>query len=181
MRTLSIVLLATALSACGLDNFDIDLEEETTIPGVGVAVPPGAELESIPFGGSFTDIDLLSDKELRDEGVDAGDIDSAKVKSLRLEVVAGSSFESWLGDAAFYVEAEGLPRELVAEKHDIDTLPTGTTVLDLDVTGLELKPYVSKPMTVVAEAAGLPPEEDTTVRARLVVGVDADVSGFLGL
>jgi hypothetical protein len=177
MRTLSIVLLATALSACGLDNFHVELEEETTIPGS----PLGAGLDFVPFGGAFADVDLLADSELRDEGVDAGDIDSAKLESLQLEVVAGSSFESWLDDVAFYVEADGLPRVLVAEQHGIGALPDGTIVIDLDVTGVELKPYVSRPMTIATEVEGRPPEQDTTIRARAVMGVDADVSNFLGM
>lgn len=178
MRTLSIVLLAGTLAGCGLDNFDVELDEEATVPGDPAA---NAVLDVLPFGTQFENIDLLADQELRDEGVDAGDIDSAKIESMRLEVLDGASFEDWLDDVAFYVEAEGLERKLVAEKHDVRAMPAGTGVLELDVTRVELKPYVSKPLTIVAEVAGRPPVEDTRIRATIVVGIDADVSNFLGL
>jgi hypothetical protein len=177
MRTLAIALLAVALTGCGLDNFDVEVQEETTIPGN----PLGSSLDFLPFGGGFSGFDLLADDELRDEGVDAEDIDSAKVEALQLELLTGSSFESWLDDVSFYVEAPGLPRQLVAEQHGIGSLPEGTIVLDLDVTRAELKPYVSRPLTIVTEVVGRPPVEDSRIRATLVVGVDADVSNFIGL
>jgi hypothetical protein len=177
MRTLPIAVLAVALTACGLDNFDLEVQEETTIPGN----PLGSTLDPIPFGGGFSGMDLLDDSELRDEGVEAEDIDSAKVEALRLELLSGSSFETWLEDVSFYVEGEGLPRQLVAEQHGIGALPEGTILLDLDVSGAELKPYVSRPITIVTEVVGRPPVDDSRVRATLVVGVDADVSNFIGL
>lgn len=176
-RTLSLAVVAVALSACGLDNFHVEYEDDTTIPGS----PVGSVLEFAPFGGAFDGVDLLSDQKLRDEGVSADNLDSARVEVLELSVTAGSSFETWLDDVAFYVEAEGLPRKLVAEKHGIRQLPAGTILLDLDCTRVELKPYVAKPMTITAEATGRPPVEDTQIHARVVVDVDADVSSFLGL
>jgi hypothetical protein len=169
------VLLATTLAGCGLDRFDVDFSSSTTVPGDPLG---GAILDDLPFGGEFAGVNVLEEEELRDAGVDRDDIDSAKLRSMRLEVTDGEPLPGWLDEVAFYVEADGQPRRLVASRTGIGDLPAGTTSIDLDVENVELKPYVIREMTISAEANGGPPTEDTTIRAVAVVRVDANVSSL---
>jgi hypothetical protein len=173
-RLLALAPAALLLAACGdLDEVDVTRSGAATVPGAagGAALPDGA-FASFPFS--------IGRDALAEQGVDADDVDSARVVALRLEVTAGTSLEAWLDQVAIWVEAPGLPRVRVAEKGGIGALPAGTAAVDLDVSGADLKPYVLAPTTtVVAEGAGSQPPVDTTVEATLTVRLDVNVSGLL--
>jgi hypothetical protein len=166
----SAVLLGTA---CGhLDEVDVTRSGEATIPGVPGAPP----LEVSAAAGLGLSIGR---EALAAEGIDPDDVDSARLRSLRIEVVSGESLERWLSSVAFYVEAPGLARALLAQRSGIGSLPAGTTAVDLETTGVDLKPYLVAPTTsVTAEAAGSAPASDTTLRAVATIRVDVNVSGL---
>ena len=175
IRPLAAAAAALALAACGgLDEVDITRTASGTVPGA-----PGAA----PFTGTaFGALDLAVDRRtLQENGVDPDDVDSAKLTALRLEVTGnGASFETWLDQVAFYVEAPGQARTLVAQKSGIRALPPGTRVIDLDAAGVDLKPYViASSGTVTAEASGNQPAETTTIQATATVRVNVSVSGLL--
>ncbi len=167
------VLLATG---CGkLDQFDITRSGSATVPGA----PGGAAL---PAGGIASFPISLGRDALSAQGINPNDVDSAKLVALRLDVTQGTSLERWLTSVSLYVEAPGLPRVLVAQKSGIGALPAGTTRLDLDTFGVDLKPYVLAPTTTVtAEGAGTVPPADTTIQATATVRVDVNVTGALGM
>ncbi|WP_041453450.1 hypothetical protein [Anaeromyxobacter dehalogenans] len=163
-----------ALAACGrLDQVDITRSASVNVPGV-----PGAPAGSIP---SIQALDIGGGDQLRAEGIDPGDVDSAKLRRLSLEVTAGDSLETWVDSVSIYVETAGQPRILLATKSGISALPAGTTHVDLDVdAGANLKPYLtaaSSPVTV--EATGRAPDVNTTVKVTATIRVDVNVSGLL--
>lgn len=165
---------ALALAACGnLDKVDITRSASVDVPGV-----PGAPAGSIP---AIQALDIGGGDQLRAEGIDPGDVDSAKLRQLRLEVTAGASLETWVDSVSIYVEAAGQPRVLLASRSGISALPAGTTVVDLEVaSGVNLKPYLtatSAPLTV--EATGSAPDVDTTVKITATIRVDVNVGGLL--
>jgi hypothetical protein len=166
----SAVLLAVA---CGdLDKVDVTRTGTATVPGSPLGAPGSVS------GIAAFDIGIGRDA-LREQGIDADDVDSARLIALRLEVTEGESLEAWLDEIAFFVEAPGLPRILVAERQGIRSLPAETTSLDLEVTRADLKPYVLAPSaSVVAEGRGIPPAQDTTLRATATIRVDVNVSGL---
>ena len=105
--------------------------------------------------------------------------DRSAVQEVSLAVASGSSLETWLDDVALFVEAPGLARALVAQRTGIRALPAGTTAVDLQTTGVDLKPYMLAPTAqVTAEATGTPPETDTVLRATATIRVDVSVSGL---
>jgi hypothetical protein len=173
-RALALVPVALLLAACGdLDQIDVVRSGTATLPGVpGGAALPGDAIPPFPFS--------LGRDALAEQGVDPNDVDSARLVGLRLEVTQGTSLEDWLDEVSFYVEAPGLPRVLVASKTGIGALPDGTTAVELDAAGVDLKPYVLADTTAVtAEGAGTIPPVDTTLRATVTVRVDVNVSGLL--
>ncbi len=176
MRRLLALAPAVLLLAAGcgkLDRFDITRSGSATVPGA----PGGAAL---PAGGMASFPISVGRDALSAQGIDPNDVDSAKLVGLRLAVTQGASLERWLRSVSFYVEAPGLTRVLVAQKSGIDALPAGTTQLDLDTFGVDLKPYVVAPTTTVtAEGTGTVPPVDTTIQATATVRVDVNVSGLL--
>lgn len=162
---------ALLLAGCGgLDEVDLTRSGSATVPGGSAALPQGA-FASFPVS--------IGRAALDDEGVDPDDVDSARLVALRLEVTAGTPLDRWLDEVAFHVEAPGLPRVLVAEKRGIGDLPANTTAVELDATGVDLKPYLlAETTTVTAEGAGSQPAEETTVRATLTIRVDVNVTGL---
>ncbi len=176
-RALALVPAALLLlSGCGkLDQIDIVRSGSATVPGA----PGGAAL---PTGGIATFPISIGRDALSAQGVKPNDVDAAKLVGLRLEATDGTSFERWLDDVSIYVAAPGLPKVLVAQKSGISALPAGTTSVELDTPGVDLKPYVLADTTeVTAEGSGTEPPVDTTVKATATVRVDVNVSGVLGL
>jgi hypothetical protein len=171
LRALALAPVALVLAACGeLDQIDVVHSGSATVPG-GPAVPISGAIAAFPFS--------LGRDALSEEGVDANDVDSARLVGLRLEVTQGTSFQDWLDEISFYVEAPGLAPVLVATKAGIGSLPDGTSVVDLDTTGVDLKPYVlADTTTVTAQGSGTAPPVDTTVKATATVRVDVSVSGL---
>lgn len=165
---------AFLLTSCGrLDEVDIT----RTATGTVIGAPGAAPLT----GGSFGGLGLMLDEAaLRQNGIDPGDVDSAKLVGLRLTATRGTSFEAWLDAVSFFLEAPGLPRVRVAQTSGVRSLPAGTTTLELSAAGVDLKPYALAPSrTVDVEVTGTQPPVDTTIQATATIRVNVNVSGLL--
>ncbi len=176
MRRLLALAPAVLLLAAGcgkLDTFDVVRSGSATIPGAaGGAALPGGGIASFPIS--------IGRDALSAQGINPNEIDSASLVGLRLQVTQGTSLEKWLQSISLYVEAPGLPRVLVAQKSGIGALPAGTTQVDLDTSGVDLKPYVlATTTTVTAEGSGTVPPVDTTLEATATVRVKVNVAGML--
>jgi hypothetical protein len=171
-RALAAAFLLATAAACGdVDEVDFTRSAEVTVPGVAAPLPDATVV--VPL-----QLDLGRDV-LEAEGIDPDDVDSARLRAVSLAVASGSSLETWLDDLALFVEAPGLARALVAQRTGIRALPAGTTAVDLQTTGVDLKPYMLAPTAqVTAEATGTPPETDTVLRATATIRVDVSVSGL---
>jgi hypothetical protein len=132
-RLLCVPLAALLAAGCGLDEVDADVTAEETIPGV--PVPEGLPL-SLSFG-ALTAVDVR--EELRENDAELDDIDSARLRSLRLTALDGASFDTFLEEVEFAVTAEG--REPVPVARATGPFPPGTRVearavlrVDVDVS-----------------------------------------------
>jgi hypothetical protein len=174
MRTLALSAAVLVVAGCNqLDQIDVTRSATATVPAGSGAVPP-----SVPAALGVE----LGDQALRDAGIDPHDVDSARVRRLRLEVRQGSSLESWLDRIAFYAEGGGRQPTLVAERTGIGSLPAGTTSVDLDVTGVDLKPFVTaSDGKLTVQVTGTLPAVETVVEGTATVRVDVNVAGVLGL
>ncbi len=167
----AVLLLA---AGCGkLDTFDVVRSGSATVPGAPGGAPlPASGIASFPIS--------IGQDALSAQGIKPKDVDSAKLVGLRLQVTQGTSLEKWLQSVSLSVEAPGLPKVLVAQKAGIGALPAGTTTVDLDTSGVDLKPYVlAATTTVTAEGAGTVPPVDTTIEATATVAVKVNVTGML--
>jgi hypothetical protein len=167
-------VLLVSLGCGGLDDVDVTRSAAGTIPGSAV----GGEARVL---SGFGTIDLGGEEALRREGVDPDDIDSARLRAVRLEIEAGASLERWLDDVVIRARGSGLPEVTVAERHGIGALPPETRAVELDVSSqVDLAPYLTAlSASLLIEATGTPPDTDTTVRITATVRVDVNVSGLL--
>jgi hypothetical protein len=169
-----VVTLAGATFACGgLDDVDVTRSTSGTVPGV----PGGGAAGNLTGFGA---ISLGGEEALRREGIEPNDIDSARLRTVRLEVESGRSLERWLDEVVIRARATGLPEVTVAERRGIRALPADTRSIELDVSsGVNLHPYLTaETATLLVEATGIPPDADTTVRITATVRVDVNVSGL---
>jgi hypothetical protein len=167
-------LLAGTAVACGYGLLHIEVEDTAS-----TAIPKGTIFQSLiadlGFAG-FTNLDIVASEELQNQGVQPGDISSARFEQFTLTVTAPSGGDlSFLESIDFYVEAPGLDRILFASGTDF---PAGVASVDLDLEDVDLVDYVvSDSMTITTEANGHQPEADTTVEARFVMDVGVTGQG----
>jgi len=172
LKTLSLGLLAAFWAACeNLDNFDVDVDAQATIP-------PGTIIDELIDKLDFNDLQSIDlTQELKNQGVTKDDVDSVHLTRFELSIVgpAGANFD-FLDAISFYVETDGEPRLLVAK---LDPVPTGATKIALEAQAdAELVPYVVAPkMRMVGEVKGKRPSQETTVSALVTLDVDVRVTG----
>jgi hypothetical protein len=168
LRTLGLGLLA---SCNNIDNFDVDVDAEATIPAASII----DELLGTLSFNALESIDLT--QELKNQGVTKDEVDAVHLKSFSLTITAppGQTFD-FIESISFFVETEGKPKALVAK---LDAVPTGKTTIDLTPeTALDLAPYVVAPsMRMTTSVKGKRPKEQTTVAAHVVFDVDVNVPG----
>lgn len=165
---------AALLTACSGSLFTVTIEESSE-----VLVERGTPLEILLGDLGFEDFAQLSlseDTRLANQGVEPGDISDVRFTSFVLTAVEPDGADlSFLESLAFYVEAEGLPRQLVASSQDF---PVGRTVVELDLEAVDLTDYLVAPsMTITTDVEGGRPDQDTTVRADFALDVGATTQG----
>lgn len=162
-------LLAPFLVGCQAQLFTITISESSE-----VVVGQGTLLEDVvgDLGFDFTDMNLVDNTELQNQGVAPGDIRTAIMTSLELEALSPNDADlSWMSEMKLSVSGPDLDEVLLASQ---DTFPEGQALVSFDVEEIDLTAYiVSEKMTLTTDVTGMRPPEDTTVEARfsLKVGV----------
>lgn len=162
-----------AVTCGGLDELDIKRSSTATIPGGNIL---SQLVGSLGFS-DLADMDLKDSQELKNQGVKPNEIDSVKLDSLTLDIVspAGQDF-GFLDDVSFFIEAPGLEKKRIAHG---EAFAPGLAHVGLDVDDVELKPYVTAAsMSITSEVQGHQPNQETKVKATVVLTVDIDVGGL---
>jgi len=166
----AVAVVAAAWAACNaLSTIHLHEEASTTIER-GTIVE---ELVGEVGFGDFLDMDLMQSTELRNQGVEPGDVREVFVTGLALEVTSPDGGDlSFIESLAFYVEADGM-RERIAFQDDF---PVGQAVVELTVDDVDIADFVvAESMDIVTEVTAHRPSADTEVLAKidLAVGVTA--------
>lgn len=165
-----------ALIGCQPNVFSMEVKGETTVQGA-----PSSGLLPIAFPaiGSFTNLDFDDSQEFQNQGITKEQVKSVKTEYVRLRILSPDTQDfSFLESIQFSARA-GDNESLVAEKNDIGALnlPAPNPVLSLDVTGVELQPFVTAPsMSIVVRGSGRPPPQDTRIQAE--VGLKVEIRVF---
>ena len=164
-----------ALTGCEANVFPVEVKGETTIPGS----PLPDVLTAFPAVGSFSNIDFNQSQEFQNQGITKDQVKSVRPEYVRLRILSPDTQDfSFLQSIQFFAKV-GDTEALVAEKRDIDTL--GLTapypVLSLDVSNVELQPFVTAPsMSIVVRGNGRQPPQDTKIQAE--VGLKVAINLF---
>jgi hypothetical protein len=170
-RIAGAIALAGLCTCAGIDNFDVDVQGQASIPKATLVEKL---LSDIDFPG-FDSIDLS--QEFKNQGVTKDDVDSVHLKSMTFTIdsPSGGNFD-FLESLTFFAEADGLDKVQVAS---LTQVPKGKSTLELVVNEkVDLQPYVVAPsMRMSSHIEGMRPDEDTTVTATVTLDVDVHVPG----
>ena len=162
----------------GCDNgalFTIDVSESATaeIPGSGPLGDVTNLVGDLGFGG-FAEMNIVESEELANQGISPGDIEEASLSAFSLTVEAPTDGDlSFIESMDVFVESPDLPKELVASQTAFDA-----NSVTFDLVALDLTSYiVSESLTITTDVSGTPPEEDTTIRADIVLTVGVTAQG----
>lgn len=159
------------LCTCGtLDRFDVPTTAYANIPKQTIV---DVVIDQLAFD-EFDELDFS--QEIANQGVTEDQIDSVHMTSFVIHTDEGSGATlDFLESVAFYAEADGQARVLVASSTNFKGKTSVDLVVDEEV---ELKPYVVAPsMNLVAEVKGKRPAQDTRLTADVVLSVDATIPG----
>jgi hypothetical protein len=154
--------------SCAGRLFTLRIRDDAT-----TVVPRGTIVEQLvgDMGfGDFFEMDLMNSEELRNQGVEPGDLVSAELTAFALEAVSPEGSDlAFLERVSLFVEAPGLPRVLLASA---DAFEPGETRVVFDVTGEDIVDHVtSRSLTLTTSVRGRRPAQDTTVKASFEVRV----------
>ena len=134
-----LIVVFTGFVSCHLDEkiaFDMEFNSKATIPSIAYIDLP----IEIPIPSVTTNIEkTLSSKNSKKEY-----LHTAKLRELVIKATdpADQSF-GFLKDIEIYIDAEGLDKIKIAEKHDID--PDAGSTLDFDIVpDVDIAQYIKK-------------------------------------
>lgn len=162
-------------TACGdgsLVHIDIDGSDKVTVQGGNVLEDLVGDLG---FDG-FTNINLVDSQKLKNQGVEPGDISTARLVSFELELLEPEDGDlSFIDSFEIWVESPGLEPVLIAEAQEF---PDGETYVSFDVMDVDLVDYVvSESMTFSTDISANSPREDSVVQASYVIDVGVTLQG----
>jgi len=160
------------LTGCGPLTF------EATVKGGGVVQgsPLGNLLGVFPSLSGLTNIDFNNQQDFQNNQVTRDHVESAKLTSLRLQVLSPSGQDFSFLDSLTFTAKAGTQSAVVAEKTGIAQSP-GTppnATLTFEVKDVELAPFLKEPaFTLELSGNGRQPPQDTQIEATAVLKVAA--------
>lgn len=124
----------------------------------------------------FAALDLTAAEELENQGVQPGDIKTARLTVLTISAAdpPGADLD-FLDALTIWVEAPDLPRARIAH---LSPFPADTPSVDLQLDDVDLTAYiVSTAMTLTTDASGRRPEVDTLVEANFAIQIGVTGQG----
>lgn len=166
------LLLALPTAGCSrLLTIEVEGQSSATIEG-------GTILEQLvgDLGfASFLSMDITEEEELKNQGVEPGDLVRVELTELTLEVVEGDPDLRFIDSLLVSAEAPELPAIAVA---GADEFPEGASLVALDLMGAELVDYAtSTKMTLRTDAEARRPDQTSRLVARYTLEVEATVRG----
>ena len=152
----------------------IEIEDSTT-----TTVEGGTLVESLlgdlGFDG-FLSMNLMESEELKNQGVEPGDISQAKLTLLEMTVTDPADGDlSFIDQLDLYVSAPDVERQLIATQDDF---PASVQMVSFERTDVDLTPYiVSESLSLTTDVTASRPAVDTTIEARYIIEVTATLQG----
>ena len=124
----------------------------------------------------FVTVDITASEELQNQGVQPGDIVNVTLTGFEMSVLEPADGDlSFFEEITVYVEANALPRVRIAS---LDTFPAGQQYVTFNLDEVDLTDYaVSQAMFIETEVTGRSPDEDTTIKADIIIDVGVTSQG----
>lgn len=164
----SLVCFALVVGCQPAVEFDVAVEGEALIEAGG---PLDQLVGAFPVFDNFASFDIESSQEFENNQTTKDHVQAAQVKLIRLSVIdpEGATFD-FLNEISFFIASPKHAKVQVATK----AVPNGATTVELDLSDVDVGPYVrDDTFSVTTTANGRNPSEDTTVRAELTLHVVA--------
>jgi hypothetical protein len=173
---LILCVLVLPLAACGnpadLDNFDVTIEEMTSVPG---ATAVEFLLDGFPVVDGLANFDISNSSEFQNGQYSPDDVGSVRLKRLTMSVVSPDGQDlSFFGDVVFLLSTDGMPTLEVATASEF---PEGVASVNFDTSGADIKEYVlaqAGSFTVEVSDTKRPPQE-TALKITAVFEVDLGI------
>lgn len=168
-------LFVLVLAGCGGKLATIKISDS-----VSTVVAQGTILESLVgslgFDG-FLNMDVTQAQELRNQGVEPGDIKDVRLTSFVLSVTDPQGGDmSFLQSMTLSVEAPDID---AAEIAHADAFPAGQNSVAFTIDDLDLTPYaLSRSMTMTTAVNGHRPDQDTTIKASYSLDIGVTAKGI---
>lgn len=167
-------MLWASLIGCSFEVFTFTLVDASDSTVVGEIEPAVDEVLSLD---ELVSLDGVGQDALDEAGVAEGDLSQLRLLGLSFALVDPTEDNDldFLESVEVWLSADGLDDVLIASK---DPLPGDVTEVSLDVTDLDLAPYiVAEGLAVSTFATGRLPLEDTVVRTTVEVEIGVTAQG----
>ena len=175
-RNVVVALLVSVLPACGgLTRVSVTQTATATIPGASLL-----ELLTGDIGfGNLGNFDITQSQEFKNQGIKREQINSVKLRSLKLAITAPATGDfTFLDNLSFFIDASSQAHKEIAKG---GPFAVGARDISLTVLDVELAPYASAPsMTFTTTAKGHKPAMATTIEATVILDADVNIAGVLG-
>ena len=170
---LGLLALFALLAGCAdLDNFEVEIEEITSVPG---ATAIEVLLDGFPVTDGLASFDITEASEFKNSEYSPEDVEGVELKRLTMSVVSPDGQDlSFFGEVVFLLSAEGLPTIEVASASEF---PDGADSVNFNTSTANIKNYVlanKGTFTVQVRDTKRPPQE-TSLKIKAVFDVDLGI------
>lgn len=163
--------LFLSLAACSAPTFTAEVKGETSVPAAPLL---GSVLNAFPAISSFASLDFDENQDFKNQGVTKDEVNSARLKSLKLKILAPNDADFGFLDSLEFFARAGDKEVRIARKDNISKLGLSAPnpVLTLDVEDAELQPFITAPsMSIIVRGKGRMPEQEVKLQATVVLDV----------
>jgi hypothetical protein len=164
--------LCLSLAACSAPTFTAEVKGETSVPAAPLL---GSILNAFPAISSFASLNFDENQDFKNQGVTKEQVDSVKVKSLKLKILGPDDADFGFLDSLEFFARAGDREVRIAHKENISklTLRAPNPVLELEVDGAEMQPFVTAPsMSIIVRGKGRMPEKEVRLQATVLFDVE---------
>jgi len=159
--------------ACETSISLVDIEEsaDVVIPSSGTGKIEFTDLE-LDFGEGF---DPMESEEMQQYGGPAAAVGEAFLTEATLKMLKGDEYLDFLDSIAFYIEAPGMDRILLAQEEDV---PLGRSAVALSVhDDKDISEYaIAGLIQPVVVMSGVEPNEESTVKMEFSINMGVSMA-----
>lgn len=170
---LTTMAAVAAFLACdtSISLVDIDESADVVIPSSGTGKIEFDQLE-LDFGEGFSP---MESDEMQQYGGSAASVGEAFLTEATLKILKGDEYLDFLDSIAFYIEAPGMDRILLAQEEEV---PVGRSAValgvhdDVDISDYAIAGLI-QPVVVIS---GIEPDEESTVKMEFKISMGVSMA-----